>query len=343
MRILLNTLYVTSQDIYLSLDSENVVMLQDKTELRRIPLHNIEGIVTFGYTGASPALMGACAKRRIALAFMTMNGRFLARVVGEEHGNVLLRKAQYRASDRDEDSVTIAKNVLVGKLHNSRWVLERAMRDHPLQLDIENVHKASRSIADAIPMLQSATSGGELRGIEGEAASRYFSVFDELILQQKTTFSFKGRNRRPPLDPVNALLSFVYTLLMNEIASACSAVGLDPYVGFLHRDRPGRKSLALDMMEELRAPLADRFVLTLINTRQIEPKGFLTKENGAVVMDNDTRRGILSVWQKRKQEQLVHPFLKEKITWGLVPHAQALLFARYLRGDLDEYPPFLWK
>jgi CRISPR-associated protein Cas1 len=343
MRTLLNTLYVTSQDIYLALDGENVVMRQDKTELRRIPLHNIEGIVTFSYTGASPVLMGACAKRQISLAFMTQNGRFIARVVGEEHGNVLLRKAQYRVSDSEADSITVAKNMLIAKLHNSRWVLELATRDHQMQLDVQGVQRAARFVADAIPMVKDAACDGELRGIEGEAALRYFSVFDELILQQKDTFRFNGRNRRPPLDPVNALLSFTYTLLMNEISAACAAVGLDPYIGFLHRDRPGRRALALDMMEELRAPLADRFVLTVINTRQAEPKGFHTKENGAVIMDDDTRRSILSAWQKRKQEQLVHPFLKEKIMWGLVPHVQALLLARHLRGDLDEYPPFLWK
>ena len=343
MKKLLNTLYITQPDVYLALDGETVIAKRDDEVLLRIPLHNLEGIVSFGYTGASPALMGACAERGVALTFLSMNGRFLASITGLEHGNVLLRKTQYRISDREGDSLAIARNILIGKLHNSRWVLERAVRDHALRLDAERVRSSARMISDDITLLRNAESLGQLRGIEGEAASRYFSVFDELILQNKELFVFTGRNRRPPLDRVNALLSFIYTLLSHDVAAALSTTGLDPFVGFLHRDRPGRRSLAFDLMEELRAPLADRFVLTMINNRQIDPSDFLIKETGAVVMKDIARRTLLTAWQERKQDQIVHPFLKEKISWGLVPHAQSLLLARHLRGDLDEYPPFLWK
>jgi len=343
MRKLLNTLYVTDPDIYLSLEGENVVALRDKETLLRLPLHNLEGIVTFGHAGTSPALMGACAERNIALSFMTMYGKFLAGVCGPEKGNVLLRKTQYRLSDSEGASLPIARNIIAGKLYNSRWVLERAIRDHAPRLDAGRLENASNLIAQAVPLAREAGSLGALRGVEGEAASRYFSVFDELILQNKAEFAFDGRSRRPPRDRVNAMLSFVYTLLVGEASSALSAAGLDPFVGFLHRDRPGRRSLALDLMEELRAPLADRFVLTLINNRQVVPSEFILKENGAILMKDETRRGLLAAWQERKKEQIVHPFLKEKIEWGLVPHAQALLLARHLRGDLDEYPPFLWK
>ncbi|MDR3122134.1 MAG: type I-C CRISPR-associated endonuclease Cas1c [Clostridiales bacterium] len=343
MKKLLNTLYVTLPDAYLALEGENVVVRCNEETRLRVPLHNLEGIVSFGYTGASPALMGACAEKQIALTFLTANGRFLAGLVGQERGNVVLRKTQYRHSDDEVLSARIAKNILIGKLHNSRWVLERAVRDHAARLDTEKVRRAAHMIVEAISLLREAESLDEMRGIEGEAATRYFSVFDEMILQNKDAFFFHTRNRRPPLDNVNALLSFTYTLLANDAASALSAVGLDPFVGFLHRDRPGRRSLALDLIEELRAPVADRFVLTLINMRQVEGAGFYQKENGAVIMRDETRRALLTAWQNRKQEQIVHPFLKEKIEWGVVPHAQAQLLARYLRGDLDEYPPFLWK
>lgn len=343
MKILLNTLYVTTPDAYLSLDGENVVIRCNDEELKRIPLHNLEGIVTFGYTGASPALMGKCAANKISLSFLTANGRFLAGVHGMEQGNVTLRKTQYRISDSETTSADIAKNILIGKLYNSRWVLERAARDHPLQADVAKLKRESAFIAEAISMLRVAKTLGELRGIEGEAAARYFSAFDEMILQNKEIFYFHARSRRPPLDNVNTMLSFIYTLLSNDVAAALTSTGLDSYVGFLHRDRPGRRSLALDLMEELRAILADRFILTLINTKQITQSEFLQKESGAVIMSDSGRRTLLTAWQKRKQEQITHPFLKEKIAWGLVPHVQALLLARFLRGDLDEYPPFLWK
>jgi CRISPR-associated protein Cas1 len=343
LRKLLNTLYVTSADAYLSLDGENIVVLREKEELIRVPLHNVEGVVTFGYTGASPALMGECAKRKIALSFFTPNGRFLADISGMENGNVFLRRTQYRMADDMELSAAVAKNILTGKLHNSRWVLERAARDHGARIDSVSVKTAARVLYESIEPLQQANSLESLRGIEGEAAARYFSVFNELILQSKDDFYFKARSRRPPLDNVNALLSFAYSLLANDVAAALRSVGLDPFVGFLHRDRPGRKSLALDLMEELRAVIADRFVLTLINTRQIEAKGFHKQENGATLFKDDTKRIFLNAWQTRKQEEITHPFLDEKIEWGLVPYVQSLLLARFMRGDIDEYPPFLWK
>lgn len=343
MRKLLNTLYVTTPDAYLSLDGENIVVLHDKETLLRVPLHNLEGVVTFGYTGASPALMGACAERKISLSFFTVNGRFLADVSGMEQGNVILRRTQYRSADDLSQSLAIAKNVITAKLFNSRWVLERALRDHEMRIDSERVKLAALRIAESINPLRQADNLESIRGIEGEAATRYFSAFDELILHSKEDFYFNVRSRRPPLDNVNALLSFAYSLLANDVAAALRSVGLDPFVGFLHRDRPGRKSLALDLMEEFRSVIADRFVLSLINKRQIDAKGFQRKENGSVIMKDDTRRIFLNAWQKRKQEEITHPFLQEKVEWGLVPFAQSLLLARFLRGDLDTYPPFLWK
>lgn len=343
MRQLLNILYVTTPDAYLSLDGENVVVSKKEETLGRIPLHNLQGIVAFGYVGASPALMGACVKRNIALTFLTMHGRFLARATGETNGNVLLRKEQYRASDKEEESLRYAKHFIKGKLFNARWSIERTKRDYAMQLDTEPLTKASSFLQNSFSLVDSCADLEQLRGVEGEAASVYFGVLDQMILQQKEFFCFQTRNRRPPTDPVNALLSFVYTLLTHDVASALETVGLDSYVGFLHRDRPGRISLALDLMEELRPVYADRFVLSLINKQQIKPVGFRKQENGAVIMEDETRKKILSLWQERKNETLTHPFLKQKISWGLVPYIQAQLLARSLRGDLDGYPPFLWK
>lgn len=343
MRKLLNTLYVTSPDTYLSLDGENIVIFKEEKEISRIPLHNLEGIVAFGYTGASPALMGACAKRNISLSFMTQSGKFLARVVGVVRGNVTLRKTQYRLSDSEAESNKIAKNFIIGKIYNARWVIERATRDYSLRLDIDKLKKVSKDLVNSLKLAEQSENLEQLRGFEGEAASQYFSVLDDLILQQKESFYFHYRNKRPPLDNVNAMLSFVYTLLAHDVASALETVGLDPYVGFLHRDRPGRVSLALDMMEELRSVCADRFVISLINKKEVNESGFIQKENGAVIMDDDTRKTILKAWQSRKQETITHPFLQEKLEWGLVPYAQAMLLARFIRGDMDEYPPFMWK
>lgn len=343
MRRLLNTLFVTSPDTYLSLDGENIVVLKDQIEMLRVPLHNLEGIVAFGYTGASPALMGACAKRNIALSFMKQSGKFLARVVGEVRGNVTLRKTQYKLSDSIEESNKIARNFILGKIYNARWVIERATRDHTLRLDVDRFKGVSKTLINSMELIEQSEDLEQLRGYEGEAASQYFSVFDDLILQQKDSFYFNCRNKRPPLDNVNAMLSFVYTLLAHDVAAALETVGLDPYVGFLHRDRPGRISLALDMMEELRPVYADRFVISLINKRIVNKGGFTKKENGAVIMDDEMRITVLKAWQSKKQEKITHPFLKEKLAWGLVPYSQAMLLARFIRGDLDGYPPFMWK
>lgn len=343
MKRLLNTLFVTRPDVYLALEGENVVIRQDHDTIARYPLHNLESIYTFGYIGASPALMGKCAERNITLTFMTQNGRFLARVIGESNGNVILRKEQYRISDHEYRSALIARNFIVGKVYNNKWILERATRDHPLRLDVSKIKQVTESKAELLHAIRHVEDLETLRGLEGSAASKYYSVFDELILQQQEHFQFRGRSRRPPLDKVNALLSFTYSLLVQDVQAALEGVGLDAYVGFLHRDRPGRPSLALDLMEELRGVYVDRFVLSLINKKIVDHKGFHCKESGAVLMDDETRRKVLVAWQERKQEKIRHPFLNEQISWGLVPHAQALLLARYIRGDLDEYPPFLWK
>ena len=343
MKRLLNTLYVTSGNRYLSLDGENVVVLEEQKEIGRIPLHNLQAIITFGYTGASPALMGACAQRNIDLSFMSGNGRFLARVTGEVKGNVTLRKQQYRISDDREASVQIARNFILGKVYNSRWILERAIRDYAMRLDTEMIKRKSLFLAQSLEKIRKCEIAEELLGLEGEAASVYFSAFDEMILQQKEDFYFHGRNKRPPLDNVNAMLSFGYSLLAGMCGAALEAVGLDPYVGFFHTDRPGRMSLALDIMEEFRSVMVDRFVLTLINKKIVKEKYFIKKENGAVIMTDEGRKIFLSSWQSRKQETIKHPFLDEKIEWGMVPYMQSMLLARYLRGDLDEYPPFFWK
>lgn len=342
MKKMLNTLYVTSEDLYLSCSNENVVVNRGSEVTARLPLINLEGIVTFSYAGATPALMGECARRGIQLSFMTPSGRFLARVSGMTQGNVLLRREQYRIADDEARSLNIARSMLTGKVFNGRWVLERALRDHALRI-APSVKAASERLQGLIGSIRTAEAEDTLRGLEGEAASVYFGVFDELILSQKLDFSFDGRNRRPPQDNVNAMLSFAYTLLSNDCASALEAVGLDAYVGFFHSDRPGRKSLALDIEEELRAPFADRLVLTLINNKVLQDEHFDRQESGTVLLNDAGRRLFLKHWQEKKRDEITHPFLKEKIPWGLVPHVQALLLARLIRGDLDGYPPFMWK
>lgn len=343
MKKLLNTLYVTSQDSYLSLDGENVVILEQEQELGRIPLHNLEAIVSFGYRGVSPALMGGCAKRNISLCFLTPQGKFLARVTGDIRGNVILRKKQYEASNDSDIAMGVARNCIMGKVFNTRWILERATRDHGLQVDVEKVKRASGFLQKSLANIEKCRDMEQLRGFEGEAASIYFGVFDQLILQQKKDFVFSGRNKRPHMDNVNAMLSFVYTLLTNMIASSLETVGLDPYVGFMHTDRPGRVSLALDLIEELRPVLADRFVLTLINKKMITGKDFTRKEDGAVLISDKARKNVLVEWQNKKKEIITHPYLGEKVEWGMIPFVQSMLLARYLRGDIDEYPPFFWK
>lgn len=343
MKKMLNTLYITSEDRYLSLDGANVVIKEGASEVGRMPLHNLEMIVSFSRLGASPALLGKCAEYQISVVFLTPNGSYLARVEGKTKGNVLLRKKQYQVSEDRGVSLSIARNIILGKIYNARWVIERMKRDHGFQVDTEKLAKASEKLQSALLKIAECDSVDTLRGNEGELASIYFSVFDEMILQQKEEFFFHTRNRRPPLDPVNALLSFCYTMLTNMVAAALETVGLDPCVGFMHSDRPGRYSLALDMMEELRPALADRFVLRLINKRIVTAKDFIKKEDGAILLTDDARKTVLGEWQKRKQVEITHPYLNEKIQWGMVPFAQAMLLARHLRGDLDAYPPFFWK
>lgn len=343
MKKLLNTLYVTSPDTYLSLDGENIVLLQGEQELGRLPLHNLEAVVCFGYRGVSPALMGALVEKNIGLSFLTQQGRFLARVTGAMRGNVVLRKRQYIASQDENISVGIARNCILGKVYNCRWVLERATRDHSLQIDVEKVKHASGLLRNSLLEIKECNQSDKLRGYEGEAASVYFGVFNELILQQKKDFVFNGRNKRPPVDNVNAMLSFFYTLLTSMIASALETVGLDPYVGFMHTDRPGRASLALDLIEELRSVFVDRFVITMINKKIVSPKDFSKKEDGAVLINDKARRQLLTEWQNKKKEVITHPYLGEKVEWGLVPFVQAMLLSRFLRGDIEEYPPFFWK
>ena len=343
MKRLLNTLFVTSENVYLSLDGENVVANKDKMQIARYPLHTLQNIVSFSYSGASPALMGACAERDIGIAFCSPNGRFLARTVGMTSGNVLLRRQQYLISDDSERSCLIARNMITGKLYNTRWSLERTVRDHRLRINEQEFQNAIEILKRQMDMSIVESSIDSLRGLEGVGASAYFGVFDQMILRNKEDFCFHNRNRRPPMDNVNAMLSFAYALLVNDCASALESVGLDAYVGFMHQDRPGRKSLALDLMEELRPAFADRFALTAINNRIVVGSDFQKEESGAVRMSEDGRRKFLKAWQERKQEIITHPFLQEKIPWGMVPYVQALLLVRYIRGDVDAYPPFLWK
>ncbi|ALS01865.1 type I-C CRISPR-associated endonuclease Cas1 [Enterococcus silesiacus] len=342
MKKLLNTLFITSSDAYLALDGENIVVKIDEKK-NRVPLHNIEAIVTSGYLGASPALMRKCAEKNIGITFLTNSGKFGSRVTGGTTGNVTLRKKQYRLSDIEADSLEIARHFIIGKLYNQRWMLERMTRENTMRVDVERFKQISGELKKYIEDIREVGDLESLRGIEGQAANRYFLLFDQMILQQKSDFGFYGRNRRPPLDNVNAMLSLAYTLLAQECAAALETVGLDPYVGFMHQDRPGRASLALDLMEELRGIYADRFVLTLINKKIVTEKDFVKKESGAVILTDDGRRTFFQKWQEKKQEQIQHPFLGEKINWGLVPYAQALLLSRFLRDDLDGYPPFLWK
>ncbi|MCE5333413.1 MAG: type I-C CRISPR-associated endonuclease Cas1c [Desulfobacteraceae bacterium] len=339
----LNTLYVTTQGAYLSKEGETVVVKVDGDARLHIPIHTIGGIVCFGNVGCSPFLMGFCAENMVGLSFLTEHGRFLARVQGPVSGNVLLRREQYRRADDLETSAEIAKAIITGKVANCRTVLQRAIRDHAGKIDEKSLREAVVRLTRRISLLESENSLDELRGLEGDSAHIYFDAFDHLIVAQKAEFRFKDRNRRPPLDKVNCLLSFFYTLLMHDVRSALEAVGLDPAVGFLHRDRPGRPGLALDLMEEFRPCIADRMVLSLINLQQVNARGFRRMESGAVTLTDDARKTVLVSYQERKREEIMHPFIGEKVMIGLLFHVQALLMARYLRGDLDGYPPFIWK
>lgn len=343
MKRLLNTLYVLSEDVYLSLDGENVVAKRGEEVSARYPLHTLQSIVDFSCMGASPALLGKCADMGIAFTFCSPRGRFLARVTGEANGNVLLRRKQYRVADDEEGACLIARNMIFGKLYNSRQSIERTRRDHAMRVDGEALGSVSQLLTGLLPLVQKETRLDGLRGLEGVAANAYFSIFNELILNGKELFRFTVRSRRPPLDAVNALLSLAYSTLALDCASALESVGLDSYVGFLHRDRPGRSSLALDLMEELRPCMADRFVLTCINNRMFDENDFDFRESGAVLLKDDPRRRFYRAWQERKKDELKHPYLGEKLQWGMIPYVQALLLARFLREDLDAYPPFLWK
>jgi CRISPR-associated protein Cas1 len=342
MKKLLNTLYITTQGTYLHRDGETVAVKRDEDTLLRVPIHTLEGIVCFGRVSVSPPAMGLCAEHGVLISYFSEHGEFWARVQGGVRGNVLLRRQQYRIADDTESAAAIAQSMVMAKVANCRTMLLRAARER--EGGLPDAEAAAERLGRALDgLLRQQLEVDRVRGVEGECAQCYFSAFDSLILQQKEVFAFRGRSRRPPLDAVNALLSFVYTLLVHDVTSALESVGLDPYVGFLHVDRPGRVGLALDLMEEFRPVLADRLVLSLINRQQVTGDGFTKAESGAVMMDAATRRVVLEAWQKRKQDEVRHPFVDEAAPLGLFPYLQALLLARHLRGDLDAYPALVWK
>lgn len=343
MKPLLNTLYVMTQDCYLGLDGETVEVRQDGTVKAKIPLHTLDGIVTFGQISCSPALLAACAERKITVSMMSLSGRFLARVQGPVSGNVLLRRAQYRLADDPAASAALARSFIAAKIVNARLVLQRARRQNPDAPGANELDDACHLLGRLLKNLQRPLDLAALRGLEGEATRTYFSVFNHLIVAQKDAFYFHTRSRRPPLDNMNALLSFLYAILAHDACSALESVGLDPQVGFLHRERPGRPSLALDLMEEVRPLLADRLALTLINRQQVRPSGFTLLPTGAVRMEDNTRKLVITAYQERKREELLHPYLDEKIPLGLLLHIQAQLLARFIRGDTDAYPPYFWR
>ncbi|MCG8473856.1 MAG: type I-C CRISPR-associated endonuclease Cas1c [Desulfobacterales bacterium] len=343
MRKLLNTLYITTQKSYLGKDGETVCVYIDHKVAARIPIHTLSGIVCFGNVSMSPFLMGFCAEKEVAISFLTKRGRFLARVVGPVSGNVLVRRTQYCLADCPEVSSDIARSCVLGKVANCRAVVSRALRDHGDKMEQDAVKKAVERLGAALKELSTPKSLDTVRGLEGDAAKVYFGVLDQFILKDEDAFCFTGRSRRPPKDPVNALLSFLYTLLLHDIRSALESVGLDPAVGFLHRDRPGRPGLALDMMEEFRAMVADRLALSLINMNQISPEGFNTRESGAVEMDAETRKTVIEAYQRRKQDEVHHPFIGEKVQVGQLFFVQAQLLNRFFRDDMDGYPPFVWR
>ena len=343
MKHLLNTLFVTTPGAYLSKEGETVVVRVERETKLQVPTVALEGIVCLGGVGFSPPLMELCADSGVTISFLTEQGRFLARVNGPVSGNILLRKEQYRRSEDSEKTTALAQTFVLGKLANCRAVLLRAVRDGADAESGNALTQCADYLKNIIGQVRRETDLESVRGKEGQAGHAYFSSFDKLIVAQKDGFIFKERSRRPPLDNVNALLSFVYTLLAHDCVGACEAVGLDPQAGFLHADRPGRPSLALDIMEEFRPFVADRLVLTLINRQQVKADGFKKTESGAVTMSPETKKEVLKAYQERKREELVHPFLDEKVSLGLLPYIQARLLARHLRGDLDGYPPFVWK
>ncbi len=339
----LNTLFVTTQGAYLRKDGQAIVVRVEQKTLLRIPLHNLDGVVCFGVVGCSPALMAACAQANVTISFLSIYGGFRAAVVGFSPGNVLLRREQYRQADDPECSLRISCSFVTGKVANARSVMLRAARDSKNPAHVEQLQKAAKRMAFDLEQVRNATSLDQLRGIEGESANRYFETMNAMQAEGVNGFEFTSRSRRPPLDRINALLSFLYAMLAHDVRSACEATGLDAAVGFLHRDRPGRPGLALDLMEEFRPFLVDRLVLALVNRRQIQANDFEVTESGAVLLNDKPRKAVLAAWQKRKQDTITHPFLDEKTSIGLLVHLQARLLARYLRGDMDAYPPFLWK
>jgi CRISP-associated protein Cas1 len=339
----LNTLFVTTQGAYLGCDGESVDVRVERESRLRVPLLNLDGVVCFGRVSMSPQLMARCAESDVAVSFLTENGRFLARVVGWSPGNVVLRREQYRRADDPTNTLGIIRQIVVAKISNGRTVLLRAMRDYPDGPGARDLDLAARRLAQLCLTAHAGADANLARGIEGEAASVYFGVFSHLLTAQQDTFAFTRRSRRPPLDPINALLSFLYTLLAHDARSACESAGLDAAVGFLHRDRPGRPGLALDLMEEFRSVLADRLALTLINRQQIRGDAFSATDAGGVIMDDVTRKVVITAYQERKQEEIMHPFLEERTTVGMLMHLQARLFARHIRGELDAYPAFIWK
>jgi CRISPR-associated protein Cas1 len=343
MKRLLNTLFVTTQGTYLARKGNTVVVRVDGETKMRFPVHNLDGIVCFGRVSCSPPLMELCTEQDVTISFLSPEGRFCGRVQGPASGNVLLRRQQYRWADNKEKSAEIARNIIMAKIANSRNVLLRAKRDHPEKIDMKAIEMAVNELNSSLRGLKRSHELRVIRGHEGKSARTYFGVLDSLITSAEDGFSFGGRNRRPPLDPVNSMLSFYYTLLLHDCVSALESVGLDPAVGFLHRDKPGRPGLALDLMEEFRVFLADRLTLSLINRRQIKTADFKESESGAVIMTEDARKQVLVTYQKRKQEEIRHPFLEEKMETGMLPYAQALLMARYIRGDMNTYPPLIWR
>lgn len=341
MRKLLNTIYVTTDEMYLRKEGETVVFELKGSRFAQLPIHNIESIVFFGSATVTPSLIEMCSQRNIKISYISFTGRFQVSIQNPIHGNVRLRRSQYRKADDQIICLSLAKNYVIGKVFNSRSVLQRLVRDHSKSINLEKVEEIIRDLYFSLQQVGKANDLQVLLGIEGDAAKKYYSVFNELIITNKEIFVFKRRTRRPPLDIVNALLSYFYTLLAHDCQAALETVGLDPQVGYFHQERPGRSALALDLMEEIRPYLVDRFVVSLINNRQIGLSDFMSKENGAVLIRDESRKRLIQLWQQRKQEEITHPFLKEKIEVGLIPYAQAMLLARYLREDLEEYPPFL--
>jgi CRISPR-associated protein Cas1 len=339
----LNTLFVTTQGACLAKDGEAVTVKVDGEIQLRLPRHHLGGIVCFGNVMCSPWLMAACAENGVAISFLSEQGRFLAAVHGFAPGNVLLRREQYRRADDAAGSTAIARAMVCARLANARTVLLRGARDYPDAPGRAALESAAGRLAWSVECARQAGDLDTLRGIEGEGANTYFDVFDHLITAQHDTFRFTGRSRRPPLDPINALLSFLYAMLMHDARAACEACGLDAAVGCLHRDRPGRPGLALDLMEEFRPILADRLALSLVNRQQVSAEGFVQAEGGGILMDDATRKVVITTYQKRKQDEVMHPFLGEKTTVGLLVHLQARLLARHLRGDLDAYPAYVWR